>query len=86
MMQQAGSNASIPDEIFAKKNSQCMDTIMSKTFVADISKVLHHPAAIGGTYLADCYDRGTYPPTSLGMQDIDVPLNVIRVLLISLLW
>ena len=84
MMQHAGSNAAIPDEIFAKNNSQCMDAIMSKTFVADVSKVLHHPAAIGGTDLADCYDHGAHPPTSLGMQAIGVPLNAIKVLLISL--
>ena len=57
----------IPDEIFAKNNSQCMDAIMSKTFVADISKVLYYPAAIGGTDIADCYNRSAHPPTSLGM-------------------
>ena len=51
---------------------------------ADISKVQHHPAGTGGTDLGDCYDSGAHSPTILGMQAVGIPINAIKVLLISL--
>ena len=84
MMKLAGENNAIPEELFAKKGSHCMDAVMSKTFVADVSKVQHHPCSIGGCDLGDCYDRGAHPPTSIGMQAWRIPINAIKVLLRSL--
>ena len=84
MIHNAGQNSMIPDELFAKPNSKCTEATMSKTFLGNISKVQHHPAAIEGTDLSDCYDRGAHPPKSLGMQAIGVPVNAIKVLLQSL--
>ena len=63
MMTAAKEGGAMPAEIFSKKGSQCMDAILCKTFTADVSKVLHHPAAIGGYDLGDCYDQGAHPPT-----------------------
>jgi len=84
MMHSAKGNESVPDELFSTAGSQTMDAIMSKTFFGDVSKVLHHPASIGGADLGDCYDCGAHPPTSIGMQAWGVPINAIKVLLTSL--
>ena len=54
---------------------------MTQRFFADISKVLHHPVAIEGCNLGDCYDRNTHPITSLGMQAWGIPISAIKMLL-----
>ena len=77
MMKSAGENNSIPDELFAKPGSKCIDNVMCKTYFSDISKVMHHPASLGGCDLGDCYDRTAHPPTSLGLQAWGVPLNAV---------
>jgi hypothetical protein len=84
MMQHASKHDAIPEEMFAKKGSQCTDAIMCKKVFADISKVQHHPTGIGGTDLGDCSDSRDHPPTSLGMQAVEIPINAIKVLLVSL--
>ena len=58
-----------------------MDAILCKIFSADVSKVLHHPAAIGGCDLGDCYDRGAHPPTSIGLRAWGIPKPAIAVML-----
>ncbi len=73
MLSQAGGSNLIPNEIFAKRGRQAMDTVLSKTFLTDVYKVLHHPAALGGCDLGDYYDRGALPPTGLGMWAIGAP-------------
>ena len=84
MMQHTGKHNAIPEEIFAKRGSQCTDTIMSITVFVDISKVQHHPADIGGSDLGDCYNSGSHPPTNIDMQTVGIPINGKRVLLLSL--
>ena len=68
MMKLAGENNAIPEELFAKKDNYFMDAVMSKTFVADVSKVQHHLCSIGGCNLGNRYDCGAHPPTSIDMQ------------------
>ncbi len=48
LMKHSGDNNAIPEEIFSKKCSHCVDSIMCKTYVADISKVQHHPCCLIG--------------------------------------
>ena len=55
-----GENYAIPAELFAKAGSHCLDSTMSKTFVADVFKVLHHPASLGTCDLGDCYDLSAH--------------------------
>ena len=64
----AGDRNAIPDELFANSGSKCINDVMCKTFVADDSKTLHHPASIKGCDLDQCYDSTAHPPTSLGLQ------------------
>ncbi len=72
-MSQSGDYNVIPNKLFAKRGSQTMDAVLSKTFLTDISKVLHHPAALGGCDLGDCYNCGALPLTSLGIRAIGAP-------------
>ena len=67
MMQQAHENSIIPDEIFSKKGSHCDGAAMCKTFFCDGSRTLHHPAAVEGEDLGDCYDRILHSPCGLSM-------------------
>jgi len=80
MMQQAHESSIIPDEIFSKKGSHCDGAAMCKTFFCDGSRILHHPAAVEGEDLGDCYDRILHSPCSLSMQAWGAPVSSCRVL------
>ena len=68
MMTTAREGSAMPVKIFSKKGSQCMDAILYKTLTRDVSRVLHHPTAISGCDLGDCYNRGAHPPTIMGLR------------------
>ena len=36
----------IPDKVYAKKGSYCANTVMTKVFFYDLSRIMRHPAAI----------------------------------------
>ena len=85
-MELDGDKGLVPEETFAKKHSQCTDAVMTKILFTDDSKIMHHPAAVGGCDLGDCYDRNAHGPMSIGLQSWGwgVPVSAIKVLLTAL--
>jgi hypothetical protein len=81
MMQQAVLDKWIPQEIFAKKNSHCDHTVLTKQFFCDSSRVLHHPAGLGKCNFSNCHDRAAHPPTSIALQAWGIPATAIHFLL-----
>ena len=74
----------IPDELFAKKGTQCVDATMTKTFISDTSKVLHHPMAISEMDFSDCYDRAVHNVSSIALQAHGIPRNSSVMMLTAL--
>ena len=66
-----------------RRHSALENNSFENRYFADISKVMHHPCALEGCDLRDCYDRTAHPPTSLGMQAWGIPKEAIKVLLQS---
>jgi len=83
MMSLAGENNAIPEELFAKAGSHCLDYTMSKTFVSDVSKVLHHPASLGTCDLGVCYDQGAHGTSGISLRAWRQPVNAVRIVLNS---
>ena len=81
MMKLAKEKGVIPEESFAKQGSHVNNALMAKTFFADISKVLHWPAALGGCDFGDCYDRAAHGPASIGLQAWGITPKTVSVLL-----
>ena len=57
MMKEVRGHDTVPEDLFAKKKSHTLYTIMARTYFADCLKVLHWPMALGGCDLGNCYDR-----------------------------
>ena len=68
MMKLAKEKGVIPEEVFAKKGSHVNNALMSKTYFADMSKVLHWPAGLGGCDFGDCYDRAANGTVSISLH------------------
>ena len=68
MMHLARESDMIPEENFAKKVSGCNDVVMTKRMLTDDSRILHHPAAVGGSGWGNYYDRAAHPATSLAFR------------------
>ena len=68
MMTSARDSDLIPEENFAKKGSSCNDAVMTKRMFTDHSRILHHPAAVGGSDWGDCYNRAAHPAASLAFR------------------
>ncbi len=81
MMQQAIQEGSIPQECFAKKHSHCDHAVLTKQFLCDSSRCLHHPAGLGECNFGDCYNWAAHPPTSIALQSWGISKSAIRVLL-----
>ena len=81
MMKTAKEKGVIPDESFAKKGSHVDHALMVKRWFADISKILHWPAALGGCDFSDCYDRAAHGPASIGLQAWGIPPAAVAILL-----
>jgi hypothetical protein len=81
MMRQTVADSSIPQECFAKTNSQCNNAVLAKQFFCDSSHTLHHPAALSECDFGDCYDRAAHPPVRIALQSWGIPPLAIRALL-----
>ena len=68
MTKKAHNKDSIPDEVYAKKDSHYDDATMTNVFFCDLSKIMRHPAVITEADLGECYDRMARPLTTLAMQ------------------
>lgn len=84
MMKQARESDLIPDENFATAGIRCDDAVMTKTFVCDGSKVLHHPMSLDEADFGDCFDRTAHGPKSIALQSWGIPVNAIRTLLTAI--
>ena len=84
MMSSARTSDLIPEENFAKKGSSCNDAVMTKRMFTDNSRMLHHPAAVGGSDWGDCYDTAAHPAASLAFCSWGVLQAGCRVLLTAL--
>ena len=84
MMHSARDSDMIPEENFAKKASCCNHAVMMKRMLTDDSRILHHPAAVGGSNWGDCYARAAHPATSLAFRSWGVSQAGCRVLLMAL--
>ena len=69
---------------YAKKDSHCDDTIMTKVVFCDLSRIMRHPAVITEVDFGECYDRMAHPPTSIAMQSWGVLKSVYKVVLTAL--
>ena len=74
----------IPDELFARKGSRCVDANMCKTLFSDVVKAMHHPASITEGDFSDCYDRSAHPPQAIALRAYGVSPQSVRVMLRSL--
>ena len=84
MMGLCGEKNVIAEDLFAKKNSQCIDATTSKTFVGNVAKVMHHPAAISKMDFSDCYDRAVHNVSSIALQAHGVPRKSVVLMLSAL--
>ena len=57
---------------------------MCKTFFADISKTMHHPASMTAADFSDCYDRSAHPPQSIALQAFRMPRKAAILMLRAL--
>ena len=83
MMKLAGEKGCIPDDLFAKKLSDCNDATMTKVFFADVSKVMHHPARTMNNF-GDCYDRSAHTIQSVALRAHGIPKEAVRNMLTCL--
>ena len=83
-MKLAGEKGCIPDDLFAKKLSDCNDATMTKVFLADVSKVMHHPASITMNDFGDCYDRSAHTIQSFALRAHGISKEAVRNMLTSL--
>jgi hypothetical protein len=84
MMNFCANKCVIPDDLFAKKGTQCLDATMTKTFLGDTSKVMHHPIAISEMDFSDCYDRAAHNVSSIALQAHGIPRNSAAMMLTTL--
>ena len=61
MLASAREKEQIPIKCFAKKESNCINTVMMKIMFCDELRTHHHPMCIGGNDIGDCYDRVAPP-------------------------
>ncbi len=74
----------IPLECFAKKGSNCINTVMTKIMYCDKSRTHHHPMIVLGNNFADCYDRVALSIASVALQSFGIPIEAVRVLLLAM--
>ena len=84
MMENARRSNALPDEIFAKKGTQCIVATMSKIFFSDVSKVMHHPASIESCDFSDCYDRVVHNIQAIGLRAFKMPKPSVNMFLMAL--
>ncbi len=74
----------IPLECFAKKGSNCVNVVMTKTIYCDKSRTHHHPMIVLCNDFADCYDRVAFPVAEVALQSFGIPIEAVRVLLLAM--
>ncbi len=84
MLASAQEKDQISIECFAKKNSNCINAVMTKVVFCNELCTHHHPTCIGGNNFGNCYDRMAHPPASMALQSFGVPRPAIRVLLLAM--
>ncbi len=84
MLASARDKSQIPMELFSRKGSNCVNTVITKIMFCDESHAHHHPLCIGGNNIGDCYDQVAPPPASIALQSWGVPPPAIRVLLLAM--
>jgi hypothetical protein len=71
----------IPGECFLKKGSNCINAVMTKIFICNISRIHYHDACIAGKDFKDCYDQAAHPIAAISLQSFQVPQPAINILL-----
>ncbi len=84
MMILAQDKGQIPIKCFAKKDSSCVNAVMTKIMMCDESRIHHHPMCIGGNDFGDCYNRVAHPPASIALQSWGVAQAPIQILLLAM--
>ncbi len=84
MMGLAQDKGQTPLECFAKKGSNCVNTVMTKVMMCNKSRIHHHPMCIGGNNLGNCCIRIAHPPASVALQSCGIPQESIRLILMAM--
>ena len=63
----------IPDNLSAKKVSDCNGTTMTKVYFTNVSKVVHHPVSITMNDFGYCYNRSTHTIQSVVLRANGIP-------------
>ncbi len=71
----------IPGKCFSKKDSNCINAVMTKIFIYNESRIHHHDACIAGNIFGDCYDWAAHPIAAISLWSFGVPQPAINVLL-----
>jgi hypothetical protein len=77
MMLSAHDKGQIPIECFARKESNCINAVITKIMLCNKSQTHHHPTCTGSNNFGDCYDRGAHPPASIALLSWVVARNPI---------
>ena len=84
MMELSGKKGCIPDDLFAKKDSDCNKPTMMKVFFTYVSKVMHHPVSITMNDFGDCYDISAHTIQSVALRVNGIPKMAVWNMLICL--
>ncbi len=84
MMLLAKGKQSLPDELFARKGSQCADSIFCKTIFANVAKVMHRPALLTGADFNNCYNRSAHATQALVLSANGIPQQASNLMLKAL--
>ena len=80
----AGKKRLIPEDLFVKQWSHCVNAMLAKIFVLDVLKVIHHPASITMNEFSDCYDWAARTIQSVALSAHSIPKPVVKMMLLSL--
>ncbi len=71
----------IPGKCFSKKDSICINAIMTKLFICNRSRIHHHDTCIAGNVFGDCYDQAAHPIAAISLQSFKASQPAINILL-----
>jgi hypothetical protein len=84
MMGSAQDKGQILLECFAKKRSNCVNTVMTKVMMCNESRIHHHHLCIEGNDFGNCYHRITHPLASVALQSWGIPQESVRLILMAM--
>jgi hypothetical protein len=67
MIGSALENNLIPGECFSKKESNCINAVMTKIFICNESRIHHHNACLVGNNFSNCYDGVANPIAAISL-------------------